>query len=80
MPYNDVLGHSGAASPPGWTVQGQPPVQHLNNETNPENKGLLRLYRDTVEFSTVYTGSDEETLVLEGAIISVGSRYEPERH
>ena len=44
-------------------------LQHLNNETNPELRNLLRLYRDTVEFSTAYTGAGDETLDLEDAII-----------
>ena len=44
-------------------------LQHLNNETNPELRGLLRLYRDTVEFSTGLTGDEDETLSLEDDII-----------
>ena len=44
-------------------------LQHLNNETNPELRDLLRLYRDTVEFSTAYTATDDETLALENTII-----------
>ena len=44
-------------------------LQHLNNETNPELRDLLRLYRDTVEFSTAYTGAEDETLSLEDGII-----------
>ncbi len=44
-------------------------LQHLNNETNPELRRLLLLYRDTVEFSTACTGSEDETLALEDAII-----------
>ena len=44
-------------------------LQHLNNETNPELRDLLRLYRDTVEFSTAYTGAEDETLSLEDDII-----------
>ena len=44
-------------------------LQHLNNETNPELRDLLRLYRDTVEFSTAYTGTEDETLELEDSII-----------
>lgn len=44
-------------------------LQHLNNETNPELRSLLRLYRDTVEFSAAYTGTEDETLALEDAII-----------
>ncbi len=44
-------------------------LQHLNNETNPELRDLLRLYRDTVEFSTALTGDEDETLSLEDGII-----------
>ncbi len=44
-------------------------LQHLNNETNPELRSLLRLYRDTVEFSIALTGDEDETLSLEDDII-----------
>ena len=44
-------------------------LQHLNNETNPGLRNLLRLHRDTVEFSTALTGDEDETLSLENAII-----------
>lgn len=44
-------------------------LEHLNREANPELRNLLRLYRDTVEFSTAFTGNDDETLSLEDAII-----------
>ena len=44
-------------------------LQHLNNETNPELRNLLRLYRDTVEFSIALTGDEDETLSLEDEII-----------
>ena len=44
-------------------------LQHLNNETNPELRRLLRLYRDTVEFSIAHTGDEDETLSLEDDII-----------
>ena len=44
-------------------------LQHLSNETNSELRYLLRLYRDTVEFSTAYTGTEDETLALEDDII-----------
>ena len=44
-------------------------LQHLNNETNPELRDLLRLYRDTVEFSIALTGDEDETLSLEDDII-----------
>ena len=48
-------------------------LQHLNNETNPDLRGLLRLYRDTVEFSTGLTGDEDETLSLEDDIIKAWS-------
>ena len=44
-------------------------LEHLNNETNPELRDLLRLYRDTVEFSIALTGDEDETLTLEDEII-----------
>ena len=44
-------------------------LQHLNNEANPELRDLLRLYRDTVEFSTALTGDEDQTLSLEDDII-----------
>ena len=44
-------------------------LEHLNREANPELRNLLRLYRDTVEFSTAFTGNQDETLSLEDAII-----------
>ena len=44
-------------------------LQHLNNETNPELRDLLRLYKDTVEFSIALTGDEDETLSLEDDII-----------
>ena len=45
-------------------------LEHLNREINPELRNLLRLYRDTVEFSTAYTGTEDETLELEDDIIN----------
>ena len=44
-------------------------LQHLSNETNPQLRELLRLYREVVEFSVAYTGNDDETLSLEDDII-----------
>ena len=44
-------------------------LEHLDRETNPELRDLLRLYGDTVEFSAAYTGGDDETLSLEDNII-----------
>ena len=43
--------------------------EHLTRESNPELRALLRLYRDTVEFSTALTGDQDETLSLEDEII-----------
>lgn len=44
-------------------------LEHLNRETNPELRNLLRLYGDIVQFSTAYTGTEDETLDLEDDII-----------
>ena len=44
-------------------------LQHLNNETNPQLRDLMRLYRDTVEFSIALTGDEDKTLSLEDDII-----------
>lgn len=44
-------------------------LQHLNNEANPELRDLLKLYRDTMEFSVALTGDEDETLSLEDDII-----------
>ena len=44
-------------------------TEHLNWETNPELRHLLRLYRDIVEFSTALTGNEDEILSLEDDII-----------
>ena len=44
-------------------------LEHLNREANPELSNLLRLYSDTVEFSTAFTGDQDETLSLEDDII-----------
>ena len=44
-------------------------LEHLNREANPELRNLLSLYRDTVEFSTAFTGDQDETLSLEDDII-----------
>ena len=43
--------------------------EHLDRESNLELRYLLRLYRDTVEFSIALTGDEDETLSLEDAII-----------
>ena len=44
-------------------------LEHLNREPNPELRNMLRLYRNTVEFSTAFTGDQDETLSLEDDII-----------
>ena len=44
-------------------------LEHLNREVNSELRNLLSLYRDTVEFSTAFTGDQDETLSLEDDII-----------
>lgn len=44
-------------------------IQHLNNETNPKLRELLRLYRGITEFSVAFTTSEDETLSLEDEII-----------
>ena len=44
-------------------------LQHLNNETNSKLRELLRLFSGITEFSVALTGSDDETLLLEDAII-----------
>ena len=44
-------------------------LQHLSNETNPQLREQLSLFRDIVEFATAFTGNEDETLALEGDII-----------
>ena len=44
-------------------------LQHLNNETNPQLKELLRIYSGITEFSVAFTSSGDETLLLEDDII-----------
>ena len=44
-------------------------LDHLNNETNPELRRELRLFRDQVEFSVVLTTGKCETRDLEAALI-----------
>ena len=43
--------------------------QHLQNETNPELRRQLRLFRAIVMFSFAFTHGREETLALETAVI-----------
>lgn len=44
-------------------------LQHLSSETNPELKRQLRMFRDLVRFSVVYTANEQETRELETALI-----------
>ncbi len=44
-------------------------LQHLSSETNPELKRELRMFRDVVQFSVVYTANEHETRELETALI-----------
>ena len=44
-------------------------LDHLNNETNPELRRELRMFRDRVEFSAVFTTGERETRDLETALI-----------
>ena len=44
-------------------------LEHLGREANPKLRYMLRLYRDTVEFSVALTGDEDETLTLEDEII-----------
>ena len=44
-------------------------LQHLQNETNPELRRELRLFRDVLEFSVAFTANVEETDALETQVI-----------
>ena len=44
-------------------------LDHLNNETNPELRRELRLFRDRVEFSVVLSTGERETRDLESSLI-----------
>ena len=44
-------------------------LQHLQNETNPELRRELRLFRDVLEFSVALTANVEETDALETQVI-----------
>ena len=44
-------------------------LQHLSSETNPELRRQLRMFRDLVQFSVVYTANEQETRELETALI-----------
>ncbi len=44
-------------------------LDHLNNETNPELRRELRMFRDRVEFSAAFTTGERETRDLESSLI-----------
>ncbi len=45
-------------------------LDHLSNETNPELRRQLYMFRDTVRFAAAFTDSDDHTRQLEAALIS----------
>lgn len=49
-------------------------LAHLYNETNPDLRTELGLFRDIVLFSTTFTAGESETLDLETALIQ---RWQP---
>ena len=44
-------------------------LQHLSDEENPELRRQLRMFRDHIQFSVVFTEGREETLELETKLI-----------
>ena len=44
-------------------------LQHLSDEENPELRRQLRMFRDLVQFSAVFTAGETETLALETTLI-----------
>ena len=44
-------------------------LQHLSNEENPELRRQLRMFRDHIQFSVVFTEGEQETLALETTVI-----------
>ena len=50
-------------------------LQHLSNEDNPDLRRQLRMFRDLVEFSVVFTAGETETLELETTLIQ---EWQPE--
>ena len=44
-------------------------LQHLSDEENPDLRRQLRMFRDLVQFSAVYTAGETETLALETTLI-----------
>ena len=45
-------------------------LDHLSNETNPELRRQLYMFRDTVRFSAAFTDTDDQTRQLEAALIA----------
>ena len=44
-------------------------LQHLSDEENPELRRQLRMFRDLVQFTVVFTAGETETLALETMLI-----------
>ena len=44
-------------------------LQHLSDEENPELRRQLRMFRDHIQFSVVFTEGRQETLALETTLI-----------
>ena len=44
-------------------------LQHLSDDENPELRRQLRMFRDLVQFSVVFTAEQSETLALEEILI-----------
>ncbi len=44
-------------------------LQHISNETNPELRRALRMFRDIAQFSVAFTEGVEETRELEARLI-----------
>ena len=44
-------------------------LQHLSDEDNPDLRRQLRMFRDIVQFSAVFTTGERETLELERTLI-----------
>ena len=45
-------------------------LDHISNETNPELRRQLYLFRDDVRFTAAFTQTDDQTRHLEAAVIS----------
>ncbi len=50
-------------------------LQHLSDDENPELRRQLRMFRDLVQFSVVFTAGETETLELETTLIQ---EWQPE--